>query len=76
MYTVITFEVKLTEDSVKESAGTVQLNVTRSGQFSEIYTPSIVYTFSETGSSIALGINFFNLSQCIMKQHYVMLFLL
>ena len=60
---MIAFEVKLTEDGVKESAGRVELTVTRSGQFNEIYSPSIVYTFSKTGSSTALGINFCYLLQ-------------
>ena len=58
IYTEIKFELKLImkENRVKESTGRVELNVVRSGQFDEIYNPSVEYRISETGSSIALGI--------------------
>lgn len=54
--TEIMFDLKLTENRVKESTERVQLKVIRSGPFNDIYNPSVEYRISETGSSIALGI--------------------
>ena len=49
------FELRLTERQVNESASSIQLNVTRSGQFNEIYRPSVEYRISTNGSLIAHG---------------------
>ena len=56
LYTELMFKLKLTKNRVKESTERVQLSVVRSGNFDEIYNPSVEYRISGTGSSIALGI--------------------
>ena len=56
MHTEIRFELGLTENQVNESTDLVQLNVIRSGQFNEIYSPSVEYGIATTGSSTARGI--------------------
>lgn len=56
LYTELMFKLELTKNRVKESTERVQLSVVRSGNFDEIYNPSVEYRISGTGSSIALGI--------------------
>ena len=56
MHTEIRFDLGLTENQVNESTDLVQLNVIRSGQFNEIYSPSVEYGIATTGSSTARGI--------------------
>ena len=56
LYTEIVFTLGLAENQVNESTNRVQLNVIRSGQFNEIYTPSVEYRFVMNGSSTARGI--------------------
>ena len=50
------FGLGLVENFVNESANFIQLNVIRSGQFSEIYHPSVEYRIITNGTSTALGI--------------------
>ena len=56
LYTEIVFALGLAENQVNESTNRVQLNVIRSGQFNEIYTPSVEYRIVMNGSSTARGI--------------------
>ena len=49
------FELGLTEKHVNESTDSVRLDVIRSGQFNDVYSPSVEYRIT-TGSSTARGI--------------------
>jgi hypothetical protein len=51
LYTEIQFELGESENLVNESTNLVRLTVIRSGQFSEIYNPSVEYRITTNGSS-------------------------
>ena len=51
VYTEIQFKLGETENRVNESVNLVQLTVIRSGQFSEIYRPSVEYRIMTNESS-------------------------
>ena len=51
VYTEIQFELEEADNRVNESVNLVQLTVIRSGQFSEIYRPSVEYRITTNGSS-------------------------